>query len=117
MFVLYSLSMCLCRGMASKALLMSTVVESALCAGHFELMPSKTCVRLVSKVFVECNGRNPCCVGARGISGWIIFSIRRSVILDGVQRFWMVHLSQYHYLDTGVVDAGVLNRYVVFHYN
>ena len=86
MFVLYSLSVSLCRGMVSKALLMSTVVKSALCAGLFELMPSKTCcVRLVSKVFVECNGRNPCCVGARGTSGWIMFSIRHSVILDGVQ--------------------------------
>ena len=68
--------------MASKALLMSTVVKSALCAGLFELMPSKTCcMRLVSKVFVECNGRNPCCVGARGTSGWIMFSMRRSVII------------------------------------
>ena len=52
MFVLYSLSVSLCQGMASKALLMSTVVQSALCAVLFELMPSKTCcVRLVSKVF------------------------------------------------------------------
>ena len=52
----------------------------------FELMPSKTCcVRLVSKVFVDCNGRNPCCVGARGTSWRIVFSVRRSVILDGVQ--------------------------------
>ena len=42
-------------------------------------------MRLVSKVFVECNGQNPCCVGARRTSGWIMFSIRRSVILDGVQ--------------------------------
>ena len=41
-------------------------------------------MRLVSKVFVECNGRNPCCVGARGTSGWIMFSMSRSVILDGV---------------------------------
>ena len=86
MFVLHSLSVSLCRGMASKALLMSTVVKSVLCAGIFELMSSKTCcVRLVSKVFVECNGRNPCCVGARGTSGWITFSIRLSVIFDGVQ--------------------------------
>ena len=86
MFVLYRLSVSLCRGMASKDLLMSTVVKSALCAGLFELMPSKTCcVMLVSKVFVECNGQNRCCVGARGTSGWIKFSIRRSVILDGVQ--------------------------------
>ena len=65
---------------------MSIVDKSILCAGLFELMPSKTCcVRLVSKVFVECNGRNPCCVGARGTSGWIMFTISRSVILDGVQ--------------------------------
>ena len=72
--------------MASKALLMSIVAKSVLCAGLFELMPSNTCcVRLVSKVFVECNGRNPCCVGARGTSGCIMFRIRRSVILDGVQ--------------------------------
>ena len=36
------------------------------CAGIFELMPSKTCcVRLVSKVFVECSGRTSCCMGAR----------------------------------------------------
>ena len=42
-------------------------------------------MRLVSKVFVQCNGQNPCCVGARGTSGWIMFSIRHSVILDGVQ--------------------------------
>ena len=65
---------------------MSSVVKSVLCAALFDLMPSKTCcVRLVSKVFVEFNGQNPCCVGARGTSGWIMFSIRHSVILDGVQ--------------------------------
>ena len=53
---------------------------------YVELMPSKTCcVRLVSEVFEECNGQNPCCVGAMGTSGWITFRLRRSVILDGVQ--------------------------------
>ena len=72
-------------GNGIKALLMSTVVKSVRCAGLFELMPSKTCVRLVSKVFVECNGRNLCCVGARGTSGRIMFSIRCSVILDSVR--------------------------------
>ena len=73
-------------GNGIKASLMSTVVKSVLCAGLFELIPSKTCcVRLVSKVFVECSGRNPCCVGGRGTSGWIMFSIRCSAILDGVQ--------------------------------
>ena len=40
---------------------MSTVVKSVLCAGLFELMLSKTCcMRLVSKVFEECSGRNLC---------------------------------------------------------
>ena len=49
-------------------------------------MPTETCcVGLVSKVFVECSGRNPCCVCASGASGWIMFSLRRSVVLDGVQ--------------------------------
>ena len=75
------------NGIKGFTLLMSTVVKSVICAGLFELMPSKTCcVRLVCKVFVECSGRNPCCVGARGTSGWIIFSIMRSVILDRVQN-------------------------------
>ena len=72
--------------MASKALLMSIVVNSVLCAGLFELMPSKACcVRFVSKVFVLCRGRNPCCVVAKRIKEFTMFSIRRSVILDGVQ--------------------------------
>ena len=31
--------MSLCQGMASKALLMSIVIKSVLCAGRFELMP------------------------------------------------------------------------------
>ena len=49
---------------------MSIVVKSVLCACLVELMPSKMCcVRLVSKAFVECSGRNPCCVGASGTSG------------------------------------------------
>ena len=53
MFALYSLSVSLCQGMASKALLMCTVVKSVLSVGLYELMPSKTCgVRLVST--------NPC---------------------------------------------------------
>ena len=52
MFVLYILSVSLWRGMALNALLMSIVAKSGLCAGLFELMPSKMCcVRLVSKVF------------------------------------------------------------------
>ena len=83
--MLYSLSSSLCLGIASNALLMSIIVKSALCVGLFELIPSTTCsVRLACKVFVECSGRNPCCVGGRGTSGWPMFSIRRSVILDAV---------------------------------
>ena len=44
---------------------MSIVIKSVLCADLFELMPSKTCVRLISKVFVECNGQNTFCVGEK----------------------------------------------------
>ena len=70
MFVFYSLCVSLCRGMTPNALLMLIVVQSALCAGLFELMLSKTyCVRLVSMVFVECSGLNQCFVGARGPLG------------------------------------------------
>ena len=48
MFVLYSLSVSLCRGMTSNALLMSIVIKTILCAGIFEMMPAKTCcVRLL----------------------------------------------------------------------
>ena len=64
---------------------MSIDVKSVLCAALFELSPSKRCcVKLVNKVFVECNGQNLCCVGERGTSEWI-FSIRHCVILVGVQ--------------------------------
>ena len=41
-------------------------------------------MRFVSKVFVECSARKPCCEGARGTCGVILLRIRRSVILDGV---------------------------------
>ena len=47
MFVLYSLSVSLCREMASNALLMSIVVKKCaepLASTLFELFPSKTCV-------------------------------------------------------------------------
>ena len=68
MSVLNILFMRLWRGMASNALLMSSVTRSVLCAGLTELMPSKTfCVRSVRRVFVECSGLKPCCVGARGM--------------------------------------------------
>ena len=53
--------------MASNALLMSIVV------------------RLGSNMFLGCRGRNTYCIRARGTSGWIMFRIRLSVILDGVQ--------------------------------
>ena len=54
MYVSHSLSVSLCQRTASNDLLISIVVKSDLCAGLFELMPSKTrCVRLVSKVLVE----------------------------------------------------------------
>ena len=85
MFVLYILSVSLCLGMASNALLMSTVINNVLCAGLFALMPSKECwVRPVSRVVVECSALNPCWEGTVGMCCFIMFSIRRSVILDGV---------------------------------
>ena len=31
------------------------------------------------------SGRNSYCVGARGTSGWTMFSIRYSEILDGIE--------------------------------
>lgn len=68
MFVLNILFMRLCRGMASKALLISSVVRIVLCGGLVELTPSKIfCVRSVRSVFVECNGLKPCCDVARGM--------------------------------------------------
>lgn len=73
--------------MASKALLMSSVANSDLCGGLAELMPSKAlCVRSVRRVFVECSGLKPCCVGARGRSGVISCNTRRSMTLEGEQR-------------------------------
>ncbi len=68
MFVLKILFVRLWRGMASKALLISNVTKSVLCAGLTELMPSKTfCVRSARRVFVECNGLKPCCDVAKGM--------------------------------------------------
>ena len=75
------------RGMASKAFLTSIVTRSVLCGGLVELMPSNIlCVRSVRSVFVECSGLKPCCVAARGMCGVVSFKMRRSVILEGVQR-------------------------------
>ena len=83
MFVLCSLSVSLFWGMASNALLISIIVKSVLVC-LFELMPSKTyCVRFDSNVFVECRDPSTCCVRASGTPGCIMFSIRRSGILDG----------------------------------
>ena len=66
---------------------MSIVVDKKCSLwGLFEFMQSKKCcVRLVSRVFVECSCQNQCCVGARGTSGYIMFSIRYFVILDDMQ--------------------------------
>jgi hypothetical protein len=61
-------SVSLCQGIASKALLMSIVARSVQCAVLIELIPLKVCwVRLFDKVFVECNGLKPCCVCASGM--------------------------------------------------
>ena len=88
--------MSLCRGVASNALLMSNVIRSVLSCGFVWLMPSDMCcVCWVSNVLVECSGLKPCCVGERGMCGVIMLSIRRSIILDGVQSSVM-----------GLCDAG-----------
>ena len=74
------------RGMASKALLMSNVTRSVLCGGLAVFMPSKVlCVSSVSRVFVEWRGLKPCCEGARGMWGVMLFRMSRSRTLDGVQ--------------------------------
>lgn len=87
MSVLNILFIRLCRGMASNALLMSNVTSRVLCAGLIELMPSKIlCVRSVRRVFVECRGLKPCCVGARGRCGVVSCRMRRSVTLEGVHK-------------------------------
>ena len=56
------------RGIVSKALLMSIVATSVLCAGLGELRASRiVCEREVSSEVVECWDRNLCCVGDSGI--------------------------------------------------
>jgi hypothetical protein len=75
------------RGIESNALLMSTVVRSVRCAGRLQFTLSMVCcVRLVSSVLVECSGLKPCCVGESGMCGLTSGSMRRSAILEGVQR-------------------------------
>ena len=79
--------MSMCLGTVSKALLMSIVAISVLCAGFEWLRPSSVvCVRCVSSVEVECWGRKPCCVGESGMSGVMLLRTSLSSILDGVQR-------------------------------
>ena len=47
---------------------MSIVANSVRCAGLGALRPSCiVCVRVVSRVVVECCARKPCCVGERGM--------------------------------------------------
>ena len=73
--------------MASKALLMSIVINSDRFGGLLELMPSFIfCVRLVNRVVVEWFGLYPCCVGDSGMNGVVILRIKRSTTLEGVQR-------------------------------
>ena len=49
------------------------------------LKPSvMSCVSLVSSVFVECCGLNPCWLGDSGMSGVIMFRMRRSITLNAV---------------------------------
>ena len=74
------------RGMASNALLMSIVSRIVRLCGFLSFNPScRVCERLVSKVVVEWCGRKSCCVGDSGKCGLVMLSMRRSIILEGVQ--------------------------------
>ena len=77
----------MCLGTVSKALLMSIVAISVLCAGLEWFRPSSVvCVRCVRSVDVECWGRKPCCVWESGMSSVMLLRTSLSSILDGVQR-------------------------------
>ena len=73
------------RGAVSKALLMSTVARSVLCAGLGMFRPScMYFVSVVRSVVVECRALKPCCVRDRRMCGVIVLRISLSRILTGL---------------------------------
>ena len=72
MLVLNIFCMSSVRGTVSKALRMSNVARSVLCAGLGMFRHScMYCGRIIRSVVVECRALKPCCVGDRGICGVI----------------------------------------------
>ena len=75
------------RGTVWKALLMSIVARSGLCAGLVVIRSSSVvCVREVRSVVVEWKVLKPCCVGERGMCGVMFVRTSLSSILTGLQR-------------------------------
>lgn len=87
MLVLNIFCMSNVRGTVSKALLMSIVAKSVLCAGLGMFRPScMCCVSVVRSVVVECKALKPCCVGDSGMCGVIVLRISLSRILTGLHN-------------------------------
>jgi len=87
MLVLNIFCMSNVRGTVSKALLMSIVARSVLCAGLGIFRPScMYCVSVVRSVVVECKALKPCCVGDSGMCGVIVLRISLSRILMGLHN-------------------------------
>ena len=75
-----------CRGIVSKALLMSIAIIMVLGAGLSWFKPSRiVCVMSVRRVFVECWGLKPCCAGESGMCAEMLFRTSLSSIFAGVQ--------------------------------
>ena len=75
------------RRMVSKALLMSIMAKSILCAG-FEIF-SPSCmyyVNVARSVVIESRALKPCFVGDKGVCGVIVLKISLSRILIGLQN-------------------------------
>ena len=87
MLVLNVFCMSNVRGTVSKALRMSIVARSVLCAGLGIFRPS--CMYYVSavrSVVVECKALKPCCVGDSEMCGVIVLRISLSRILMGLHN-------------------------------
>ena len=82
MNIFFTSSVC---GTVLKALLISIVARSVLCAGLVIFRLSCLyCVSVVRSVVVECRALKPCCVGIRGMCGMIVLRISLSRILMGL---------------------------------
>lgn len=85
-----------CRGIVSKALLMSMAATIVRVAGLFWLRPSSVvCVMFVRRVEVECWGLKPCCVGDSGMCAVMLLRTSLSSIFEGLLRS-----------DIGLYEAG-----------